>query len=349
MSKMKAVVAFAPGDLRLADVDRPVPGPREVLVKVAHCGICATDVSIADGTLNLGESAKVLYPVYLGHEWAGVVAEAGSGARRLKAGDRVLGDSGVDCGGFCEGCVRGTGCSEGRAIGTVNNHWHGGMAEYILMPEWNTYRVPDGVPLDEAALVEPASIGMCGLLETPLGPGCNILVVGTGPISLGGMACAIGMGAGKVILAGRKDAKLEIGREMGAGVVVNMAKEDLHEAVMRETGGIGADVVLDSTGAPELFNGLVLTARTGGYLVIPGFYEQPVHNVSLDNIVSRSVRVVGAAGMKRLSLRILNMMEYGRVKLGPIITDRFPFSRALEAFAAVKERNDRRIKIMLDF
>ena len=348
MSKMKAVVAYAPGDLRMMDVERPEAGPHDVLVKVTHCGICGTDVSIADGTLNLGESAKAVYPVYLGHEWAGVVVEAGSKIKKLKVGDRVLGDSGVSC-DFCDDCAHGKECSEGRAIGTVNNHWHGGMAEYILMPEWNTHRIPDSVPLDEAALVEPTSIGMCGLMETPVGPGRNILVVGTGPISLGGMACAIGMGAGKVMLAGRKDAKLAIGREMGANVLINMEKENLREAVLRETDGIGADVILDSTGAAELFNEIVMSMRGGGYMVIPGFYERTIPEVAIDNIVSRGCRIVGAAGVAELNVRILNMMEYGRIKLGPMITDRFPFEQALDAFKAIKERNDRRIKIMLEF
>jgi len=96
-------------------------------------------------------------------------------------------------------------CVNGRALGTIGNCWPGAFAEYMVMPERLVFRIPDNVPSDTAALVEPAGIGLYGLTRTPIGPGTNLLVIGTGPISLGGMACAKGMGAGKTILAGRKD------------------------------------------------------------------------------------------------------------------------------------------------
>jgi threonine dehydrogenase-like Zn-dependent dehydrogenase len=96
---------------------------------------------------------------------------------------------------------------------------------------------------------------------------------------LGGLACAKGIGSGKIILAGRKEAKLAIGKKLGANVLVNMEKEDLREAVMRETNGRGADVVLDTTGSSDLFNLSVSLARGSGYIVIPGFYEKPLNNV----------------------------------------------------------------------
>ena len=212
---MKVLLAYKPGEMRIIEMERPVPGPGEILAKVAHCGICATDVAIADGTLTLGDGMDPIYPVRIGHEWSGVVVETGEGTWRLKPGDRVISDTGYSC-GECEACLNGEyqSCENGRAVGTTGNCWPGAFAEYMLMPERLTFRVPDNVPLDEAALVEPSSIGLYGLLRAHIGPGMNLLVVGTGPIGLGGMACAKGMGIGKTILAGRKEKKLAIGKEM---------------------------------------------------------------------------------------------------------------------------------------
>ena len=347
---MKALVAYQPGELRVVDIEKPVPGPREVLVRVKHCGICATDSSIHKGTLRLGEGMEPIYPVRIGHEWSGVVEAVGSEAWRIKPGDRVISDTGYSC-GECEACLLGEyqRCEKGRAIGTIGECWPGAMAEYMLVPERLTFTVPDNVALDEAALVEPASIGLYGLTRAPIGPGHNLLVVGTGPIGLGGMAASKGMGTGKTILAGRKDKKLAIGKEMGADILVNMTRENLLDVVMAETGGRGVDVVMDTTGAPELFNEMLLMLRGGGSLVIPGFYEQDLHNVKLDRLIVRDCTLIGAAGTPNMGRRILDLLANGHARLMPMITDRFSFSEVEKAFAAVDERNDSRVKIMVDF
>ena len=347
---MKVLIANAPGDLRVVEMDEPKPGPHDIVAKVSHCGICATDLSIAEGTLTLGEGNEPIYPVRLGHEWSGVVVETGSLTRRLKAGDRVISDTGYSC-GECEFCLRGEYnlCENGRSIGTIGNCWPGGFAEYMMMPERLTYNVPDNVPLDEAALVEPASIGLYGLLRAAVGPGKNLLVFGTGPIGLGGMACAKGMGVGKTILAGRKDKKLEIGKRMGADILVNTTRENLHDVVMRETNGRGMDIVMDTSGAVEMFNDLAKMVRGGGYLVIPGFYEKPIPSANLDDLIVRDCTIVGAAGTPNMGRPILDLLTNRHVDLSPMITDRFPFSDVLEGFKAVRARNESRIKVMIDF
>ncbi len=346
---MKALVAYAPGELRVIEVEKPKPGPREVLARVAHCGVCATDVSIMKGTLELGEGNDPVYPVRLGHEWSGVIEETGSETWRLKKGDRIISDTGYSC-GECEMCLCGEyqNCEKGRAIGTIRDAWPGGFAEYMVMPERLVYKVPDNVGLDEAALVEPASIGLYGLLRSPMGPGKTLLVIGTGPIGLGGMACARGMGSGKIILAGRKDQKLQIGKAMGADVTVNTTRESLMDAVMRETEGKGADVILETAGAPELFNDILLMLRPSGTLVIPAFYERELDHVMLDRLIVRNCTLVGAAGTPNMGRKILDMLANGRASLRPMITDRFAFKDAHKAFAAFDERNDRRVKILVD-
>ena len=347
---MKVLLAYKPGELRVVEMEKPKPGPREVLMKVKHAGICATDVAIMKGTLTLGAGNDPIYPVRIGHEWSGVVEETGSDTWRVKVGDRVISDTAYSC-GECEMCLEGEyqNCENGRAIGTIGHCWPGAFAEYMLMPERLVFNVPDNVPLDEAAVVEPASIGLYGLLRSPKGPGKTLLVIGTGPIGLGGMACAHGMGSGKIILAGRKDKKLEIGKQLGADVLVNTTKEDLMDAVMRETNGKGADVVMDTSGDASIFNDVTMMVRSSGTLVIPAFYEKPVPSALLDRLIVRNCTLVGAAGTPNLGRKILDLIAQGHVDLRPMITDRFPFSRVEEAFQAVSDRNESRVKIMVDF
>lgn len=347
---MRVLLAQKPGLLQVVEMEKPKPGPREILAKVKHCGVCATDISIYKGTLKLGEGNNPVYPVRLGHEWSGVVVETGSETWRLQPGDPVISDTGYSC-GQCEYCLRGEyqSCIKGRAIGTISDCWPGAFADYMLMPERLTFKVPAGVGLDEAALVEPASIGLYGLMRAPYGPGNNLLVIGTGPIGLGGMACAKGMGAGKTLLAGRKDRKLEIGRMMGADVIVNTTRENLYDAVMRETNGRGMDVIMDTTGDPAIFNDVLDMLRTSGTLVIPGFYEQEISNVQLDKLIVRNCTLVGAAGTPSIQPKVLDMLANGHVSLRPMITDRFSFVDYQRAFDAVTQRNDSRVKVLVDF
>jgi L-iditol 2-dehydrogenase len=343
---MKVFLVKEPGKAEIAEMERPVPGPGFMLAKVLHCGICGTDVSILNGTLSLGKGNEPVYPVRIGHEWSGEVVELGPGAKRLNTGDRVVSETGYSC-GVCEGCITGESCLEGRSLGTIGNCWPGAFAEYILMPERLTYRIPDTVPTDTAALIEPASIGFGNLCRTPIGPGKILLVVGTGSISLGGLACAKGIGSGKILLAGRKDSKLAIGKKLGADVLINMEKEDLYKAVMRETGGRGAHVVFDTTGAGELLNLSVALTRSGGHLAIPGFYEQAINNFAIDNIIVRGITLTG--GSSPVIHRILDLLARGIIDFKPMITDRYPFAKIKEAFAAVKEKNNTKVKVIIDF
>lgn len=347
---MKVMVAYAPNDLRIVEMEKPVPGPRETLIKVHHTGICATDVAIMKGTLTLGEGNEPIYPVRLGHEWSGVVEAVGSENWRIKPGDRVISDTGYSC-GECEMCLMGQyqNCENGRAIGTIRDCWPGAFAEYMLMPERLVFKVPDNVALDAAALIEPASIGLYGVERAGITPRKKLAVIGTGPIGLGGMACAKGQGIGKTILVGRKDVKLEIGRKLGADVLVNTTRESMIEVIMRETDGKGADIVLDTTGDANIFNDVCKCVRSSGCLVIPGFYEKPILNADLDNLIVRNCTLIGAAGTPNMGRKLLDLMSYGHVDLTPMITDRFPFSQVKEAFDAVSSRNDSRVKIMVDF
>ena len=347
---MKVLLAYAPNDLRIVEMEKPTPGPREILCKVAHCGVCATDVAIMKGVLNLGDGNDPVYPVRLGHEWSGTVVETGAETFRFKKGDRVISDTGWFC-GECDMCKSGNyqSCENGRPLGTIRECWPGAFAEYMLITERMAYHIPDGVAMDEAAAIEPSCIGFYGIDRAGISPDKTLVVIGTGPIGLGGMACAKAMGMGKTIVAGRKDKKLEIARQLGADITVNMTRENLYDIVMRETNGFGAEIVMDTTGAPELLNDSMLMLRGSGALVIPAFYEQELNHIKLDRLITKNCLLIGAAGTPNENNKVLRLLQMGKLSLKPMITDRFPFSRCVEAFDAVTARNDSRVKVMVDF
>ena len=218
-----------------------------------------------------------------------------------------------------------------------------------MVPERLAFKVPENVASDIAALVEPAGIGFFGLTRTPLGPESTLLVMGTGAISLGGMACAKGYRIGKIILAGRKDSKLEIGKKMGADILVNLERDNLRSVVMKETSGMGATTVLDGTGSPDLLNLSVSLARDFGYIVLPGFYEQAVNGFIIDNAIVRNCTIIGSAGAQDIQRRILDLLTNGFIDLSPMITHRYSFGQILDAFKAVEEYSSTRCKIMIDF
>lgn len=214
---------------------------------------------------------------------------------------------------------------------TTGECWPGAFAEYMLVPERLAYKLPANVAMDEAALIEPASIGYYGLERAGFDATTTLLVIGTGPISLGGMAVAKAMGIGRTIVAGRKDAKLEVAKALGADLCVNMTRENLVDMVMRETDGLGCEIVMDSTGAPALINDAMEMVRASGKLVIPAFYEQELNHVMLDRIIARNCMLIGAAGTPNIGGKILSLIERGRLSLRPMLTDRFPFSQVKEA------------------
>jgi L-iditol 2-dehydrogenase len=199
---MRALKITGKNQIGIYEVDMPEVGPNDVLTKVKYCGICGTDVAIYSGETNLVKSGLIKYPVRPGHEWSGIVEAVGREVKDIKPGDRVVGDTAVSC-GFCKACLSGNYmlCGNLRCVGTINS-WDGGFADYTLFPARHVYKIPDNIGLDEAAMIEPAALGMNALQKSGFKPGQTVLVIGTGAIGLLSATLANACGASKVILAG---------------------------------------------------------------------------------------------------------------------------------------------------
>ena len=348
---MKAIIINKPNEIKMIEEPRPKVGPKEVLSRVKYCGICATDMAIYDGSLFSGQSDMVRYPVRIGHEWSGVVEEVGSEVVGLKPGDKVAGDDSVPC-GDCEFCLSGQYqiCPYGRAVGTVKDAWPGSFAEYMLMPSRLVFKLDDSIDLKEAALIEPAGIAFTGLKKGEISVGDVVVIIGTGAIGLAAVGLAKSFGASKVILIGRRDTKLKIGKLMGADVTINARTQDVTKCVKEETKmNLGADVVLETSGNVEALSQAFTYMRLGAKMSVLGFYEKFLDNFEIDKVVLSYIDIKGVAGTANTFLPIIKLLEQNQISFKPLITQVYPAADYKKAFARVLENDDERIKILIEF
>jgi L-iditol 2-dehydrogenase len=265
---VKALVKYAKGEgnLEIRDVDVPRPGSGEVLIQVAACGICGSDLHIfADEFPNNP-------PVIIGHELSGTIAEVGEGAGDLKTGERVVSELHIGSCGACRLCRTGSQhiCPSKLPMGSKAD---GGFAEYVKVAGRLVHRIPDDVDLIEAALTEPIAICFHALVEMArINPGDTVAIFGPGPVGLISALVVKERGAKKVILAGTdKDeaVRLKAARSLPVDRIVNVQKEDVAAVVMKETRHLGADVVIEASGAPEAIRSAVdISARKGSIIAI---------------------------------------------------------------------------------
>jgi 2-desacetyl-2-hydroxyethyl bacteriochlorophyllide A dehydrogenase len=345
---MKAARLIRPYRIEILEIPLPEMGDRDVLIKVKYAGICGTDYSIYTGESSFVKDGSVRFPLTMGHEWSGVVEKAGKYVRNLKPGDRVTGDGTVTC-GVCEACICGNynQCDDLRGVGTIKT-WDGAFAEFILMPERSVYKIPDNVSFQEAALVEPSATALYSVLRSDVKLNDSVLIIGTGPIGLAAVQFSKLSGASCVILGGRKDEKLAIGKKFGADYVVNIMKEDLKARVWEITSGKGLNVVLEASGAIEMLQQSFKLVRAGGTISTVAFYDQPLNNINIDDFVVHDIKLIGVAGSPRTSIPILELMGKGKVDLKPLITDIYKLDDIEKALKAMKEKNALTVKILLE-
>ncbi len=222
---MKSLLLKEYLQLEIADFPQPQPGPGEVLIRVAACGICGSDVHGYDGT-----SGRRIPPIVMGHEAAGLVAAVGTGVSRFKPGDRVTFDSTVYC-GECVFCRRGEVnlCERREVIGVSCGEYrrHGAFAEYLAVPERILYSLPESMSFPEAAMLEAVSVALHAVRVTGDIKGQTALVIGAGMIGLLTMQAARAAGARRVIIADIDATRLNLARSLGVDEALNLSGPDL--------------------------------------------------------------------------------------------------------------------------
>jgi L-iditol 2-dehydrogenase len=343
MSTMPAVMKTARGEGNVALRDAPVPepGPGQVLLGVRAAGICGTDIHIYH------DEYPTQPPVILGHELAGEVEAVGEGVTRAESGDRVTTETYFHLCGTCRFCRGGQPnlCPERRSIGSGVN---GGFAPYVVVPERNVHVLPTGLSFQEAALTEPLACVVHGSLELPKVTAGDVAVVaGPGAIGLLTLQTARAAGAAVIVLGTSVDRRrLDLALELGAAAAIDISEQDPAPIVQGLTGGWGADIVFECSGAEPAALGLLAHVRRGGQYAQIGLFGKPVA-WDLDQVVLKELRVTGNnASVPSAWRTALRLLAEGRVQTAPLISDVFPLTEWAEAFARFERREG--VKVMLE-
>lgn len=351
---MQAVVVKGPHDVAYVDVPVPELRPFDILARVKYIGICGTDIEIVGGEMSLIKEGLIKYPVRIGHEWTGVVERVGSAVKDLKPGDRVMSDTWVSC-GECDECKAGhyRQCPNIRALGTVHA-WDGAYAKYIRLPMWQFHKLADSVSLEEAALIEPTSIAYHAVERTRImqkegfAKEATAVVFGTGPIGIAAVAVLKAKGTKKVIMVGRKDNKLAVAKEIGADITIKTSKDsDVVKDIMEVTDGLGADVVIETAGAPDcLVNGTKVLAPWGELSTL-AFYPGTVDGIDFNMLVNNCNNIYGVGGQTGVE-DILKMIENGKMNLKPLVSHRFKWSEVVDVLMNAERYSSDKIKMIVD-
>jgi L-iditol 2-dehydrogenase len=281
--------------LRVEDVAVPVCGPRDVLVQVAACGICGSDVHGYDGS-----SGRRIPPIVMGHEAAGTVAAVGAEVRGFAVGDRVTFDSTIYC-ARCEYCLRGEVnlCEDRQVVGVSCGEYRrmGAFAEYIAVPEYVVYRLPEGLGFADAAMLEAVSVALHAVKLAEVAGGETALVIGAGMIGLLVQQAAWVAGAKRVLVADVDATRLAMAKGLGADEVVHTSGAasgaGLVSEVLRLTGGRGVDVVFEAVGREETVGAAIDCVRKGGTVTLVGNIAAQV-SIPLQRVVTRQIRLQGS-------------------------------------------------------
>ncbi|MBU2550602.1 MAG: alcohol dehydrogenase catalytic domain-containing protein [Proteobacteria bacterium] len=343
MSKtMKQVIMQGPGEaLVVAEGQVPAPGKGQLLLRVRACGICGSDLHWVQ--LGLARPGTVL-----GHEFSGEVVEVGEGGEAdWKPGDRVTGYPVMTC-GECPACMAGDvkACPKAKGLGLGSRKAQGAYAEYVVVNANVSVKIPDTVSWEEAACIEPFSVGLYAVKQAGIRPGQNVLVVGAGPIGLAAASWSRFSGAGSVLVSERSAHRMKLALQMGADAVIDAATEqDAGEAFFRET-GTRPDLIIEAVGAPGLIQHCIEMAPKGGRILVVGACMEK--DVILPGMaISKDLELRFVVGYELRDFKFaLEMTGQGRIKPGTMITHRVFLDGLPAAFEALKTPADQ-CKVMI--
>ena len=351
-STMRAVVYHGINDMRVESVPVPRIGPGELLVKIVTCGICGTDLK----KIHFGSHSA---PRIFGHEMAGTVAAVGAGVSGFEVGERVMVFHHVPC-GACYYCRKGTPaqCPLYKKTGVTAGFEPsgGGFAEYIRVMDFvvnhgGVVRIPDGVPFEQAAFVEPVNTVLKGVKLLELKPDDTVLIIGQGPIGLMHAVLA-GRIANKVLTSDLYPERHAVAAEYGLKHPIHAGTQNVVERVLEETEGRGADAVVLAVGGTALIRTAMDAARPGGKVML---FAQTQHGEATIDPAAICVDEKTLLGSYSSSFGILDEVTelvFGGYQNGfnltRLISHRFPIEDAVAAIEVASHPKADSMKIMID-
>lgn len=326
--------------------DRPLPecGLKDVVVCVKACAICGSDVHGYDGS-----SGRRIPPIVMGHEAAGIVAGVGEAVTRFQPGDRVTFDSTLYC-GECAFCRSGRVnlCENRRVLGVSCEDYRrdGAFAEYVAVPEYIVYPIPDALTFEHASLVEPVSVALHAVSRATIRLNDTAVVLGSGTIGLLAMQALKQAGCGHVIAVDIDAGRLNLAHQLGATDTINASQNRPDEAVASLTSGSGADIVLEAVGAESTVRAAMACVRKGGTLVLVGNITPNV-SFPLQAAVTREITVLGSCAIAGEYPAAIDLLSRGDILVEPLLSAKAPLDDGPEWFERLYNREPGLLKVVL--
>ncbi|QYH34566.1 L-threonine 3-dehydrogenase [Salinibacterium sp. M195] len=338
---MKALYKDKAGPgLILAERPEPTPGRGEVKIRVARTGICGTDLHIE--SWDAWAAGAIIAPLIPGHEFSGHVVERGEGVTSVEVGALVSGEGHVVC-GHCRNCRAGRRhlCKFTSSIG-VNRD--GAFAEFVVIPEQNVWAHPTDIDPELAAIFDPLGNAVHTALSFPM-VGEDVLITGAGPIGLMAAKVARHIGARHIVMTDVNEERLELAREMGVSLAINVSKVRIAEAQeqlgMKEGFDIGLEMSGHATALPEMITNM----NQGGRIAMLGLPAEPI-SIDWATVVTHMITIKGIYGREMFETwYAMNAMVHTGLDVSAVVTDRFPAEQWEEAFAAARRGNGGKVII----
>ena len=328
---MKQIEAYAPDSVRIAEVATPEPGPGEVRVRTAYCGICATDIEILGGT------SRMSFPFVPGHEWCGVADSVGSHDDRSILGKRCVAENVVSAGG------------------EVGFEHPGGYGEYFLTDAANIHELPDEVELDLAALIEPIAVCVRGLERLSPNSKNAILIIGDGPIGLLMTAILRYRGFDSITIVGGRTERLEVAESLGASELVNYhgkVPERIGEAILGSSERDRFDAIIEATGSADAIHSIWNLAASNSRVLLIGDYEGVDVAPEWQTMLHREITLVPSNASEGGWVEAINFVKSNRRALSRLVTHRFDptdISSVERGLEITRNGTDGVIKAMLEW
>ncbi|GHV65229.1 erythritol/L-threitol dehydrogenase [Spirochaetia bacterium] len=350
--KMKALVAYAPGDYRIEMIPTPRAKADDVIVKVEGCGVCAGDTKAFAGAPSFwggdGSPPYIKAPVVPGHEFVGRVVEVGPDQREFKIGERVVSEQIVPC-GVCKFCLTGRYwmCQKHDLYGFQNNV-NGGMAEYMRYPhEGRKYKIPDDMPLEQALLIEPYGCSKHCVDRANISNEDFVVLSGAGTLGLGMVGAVRKRNPAAFVVLDMNDMRLAKAKEFGADIVLNPGKENVVKKIMEMTEGYGCDIYIEASGHPSSVNqGLEMIRKMGRFVEFSVFKDL----VTVDwSIISdrKELDLLGSHLSPNSYPSVIKWILDGSLPTKGVVTHRFGLDDWKKAFDIAAGGADNSLKIVL--
>jgi (R,R)-butanediol dehydrogenase/meso-butanediol dehydrogenase/diacetyl reductase len=354
---VRAVRYHGTRDVRVDEIEAPVVRPGSVKVAPEWCGICGSDVheylSGPETIPAVGNPHPItgeVVPVVLGHEFAGRVVEVGAGVHGVAVGDPVAVEP-IIRDNTCPYCVAG----DYNYCASIGFHGlsggGGGLADFTVVPEYMVHRLPDTIPTDIGALVEPLAVGWHAVRRAEFEPGQTALVVGAGPIGLVTLLALRDAGASFVAVAEISPARKAKAEEMGADVVLDPTRDDVVAVVQARTaknlGGPGADATFDASGHQATLTLALQAVRKRGRVVNVALWEHPAE-IDMFKFLFTEATLTSSCAYANDHAAVIGALASGRIDASPLITKRIGFDQVVaEGLESLAHSRDRDVKILV--